>query len=177
MKSEPAKGKPKEIVMQPDRRLFGNMFIIAQSRRLEMRDVLTHPLRPLPWALSNGDVTMKKTNKAILSKHIESKVLPVEEVPHPSVTIIDAMGLINKWHGENRTSSELSDHVFSQSLHDCHGSDVIDVVFDVYKTDSIKSAERIQRGFTEGIAFINIMPGHKKIIGGGFYHALRAITS
>ena len=35
---------------------------------------------------------MKKTNKAVLSKHIESKVLPVEDVPHPSATIIDAMG-------------------------------------------------------------------------------------
>ena len=31
---------------------------------------------------------MKKTNKAVLSKHLESKVLPVEEVPHPSATII-----------------------------------------------------------------------------------------
>ena len=77
MKSKPAKGKTKEIVMKADRRLFGNMVLIAQSRKLEMRDVLSHPLGPLPWALSNGDGTMKKTNKAVLSKHLESKVLPV----------------------------------------------------------------------------------------------------
>ena len=44
---------------------------------------------------------MKKTNKAVLSKHLESKVLPVEEVPHPSATVIDAIGLMNKLHGEN----------------------------------------------------------------------------
>ena len=44
---------------------------------------------------------MKKPNKAVLSKHPESKVLPVEEVLHPSATIIDAMGLMNKLHGEN----------------------------------------------------------------------------
>ena len=80
MKSKPAKGKTKEIVMKADRRLFGNMVLIAQSRKLEMRDVLSHPLGPLPWALSNGDGTMKKTNRAALSKHLESKVLPVEEV-------------------------------------------------------------------------------------------------
>ena len=104
---------------------------------------------------------MKKTNKAVLSKHIESKVLPVEEVPHLSATVIDAMGLMNKLHSENRTFSELSDHVFSQMLHAGHGSDIIDVVFDVYDSDSIKSAECIQRGSTEGIAFSNIMPGHK----------------
>ena len=126
-----------------------------------MRDVLVNPLGPLPWALSNWDGTMKKTNKAVLPKHLESKVLPIEEVPHPSVTIIDAMGLMNKLHGENRTFSELSDHVFPQMLHAARGSDRIDMVFDVYHSDSIKSAERIQRGSTEGIAFCNIMPGHK----------------
>ena len=126
--------------MKADRRLFGNMVLIAHSRKLEMRDVLSHPLGPLPWALSNGDDTMKKTNKAVLSKHIESKVLPVEDVPHPSGTIIDAMGLMNKLHGENQTFSELSDHVFSQMLHAGHGSDRIDVVFDMYHSGSIISA-------------------------------------
>ena len=88
MKSKPAIRKTKAIVMKADRRLFGNMVLIAQSRKQEMRDVLSHPLGPLPWALSNGDDTMKKTNKAVLSKQLESKVLPVEEVPHPSATII-----------------------------------------------------------------------------------------
>ena len=101
---------------------------------------------------------MKKTNKAVLSKHLESKVLPVEEVPHPSATVIDAMGFMNKLHGENQTLSELSDHVFSQMLHAGHVSDRIDVV---HHSDTIKSAVRILRGSTEGIAFSNIMPGHK----------------
>ena len=140
MKSKPAKGKTKENVTKADRMLFGNMVLIAQSRKLEMRDVMSHRLGPLPWALSNGDGTMKNTNKAVLSKHLESKVLPVEEVPHPSATIIDVMGLMNKLHGETRTFSELSDNVFSQMLHAGHGSDRIDVVFDVYHSDSIKSA-------------------------------------
>ena len=161
MNSKPAKGKTKEIVMKADRMLFGNMVLIAQSRKLEMRDVLSHPLGPLPWALSHGDGTMKKTNKAVLSEHIESKVLPVEEVPHPSATIIYAMGLMNKLHCENLTFSELSDHVFSQMIHAGHGSDRIGAVFDVYHSDSIKSAERIQRGSTEKIAFSNIISGHK----------------
>ena len=68
-------------------------------------------------------------------------MLPVEEVTHPSATIIDAMELMNKLHGENRTFSELSDHVFSQMIHAGHGSDRIDVVFDVYHSDSIKTLQ------------------------------------
>ena len=134
--------------MKADRRLFGNMVLIVQSRKLEICNVLPHRIGPSPWALSNGDGTMKKTNKAVLSKHLESKVLPVEEVPHPTATILDAMGLMNKLPGENRTISELSDHVFSQMLHAGNGSDRIDVVFDVYHSDSIKFAERIRRGST-----------------------------
>ena len=71
------------------------------------------------------------------------------------------MGRMNKLHGENQTFSELSDHVFSQMLHAGHGSDRIDVVFDMYHSRSIISAERIQHGSTEGIAFSNIMPGQE----------------
>ena len=85
-------------------------------------------------------------------------MLPVEEVPNPSSAIINAMGIMNTLHGEDRTFSELSDHVFSQMHHAGPG---IDVVFDVYTADSIKSPKLIQRGSTEGIAFSNIMPGHK----------------
>ena len=46
-------------------------------------------------------------------------------------------------------------------LHAGHGSDRMDVVFGVYHSGAIKSAERIQRDSTEGIAFSNIMPGYK----------------
>ena len=130
MKSKPAKGKTKEIVMKPDRRLFGNMVPIVQSRKPEMRDVLSH--RPLPWALSNGDGIMTKTNKAVLSKHLESKVLPVEN------------------------SQIMCSHKCSMLA--------TDVVFDVYKAESTKSAERIQRGSTEGISFSNTMPGAASIM-------------
>ena len=45
----------KEIVRKADRSLFGQMLIIAQSRQLHMKDVLSHPLGWLLWALANGD--------------------------------------------------------------------------------------------------------------------------
>ena len=45
----------KEIVRKADRSLFGQMLIIAQDRQLHMKDVLSHPLGPLLWALANGD--------------------------------------------------------------------------------------------------------------------------
>jgi len=45
--------------------------LVAQSRQLQMSDVLAHPLGPLPWAISNGDGTLRKTNKAKLARELE----------------------------------------------------------------------------------------------------------
>ena len=74
MKKKTANGPTKEIVLKADRRLFGNMVLIAQSRKLEMCDVLCHPLGPLPWALAIPDGTMQKTNKAVLSKQRDQSI-------------------------------------------------------------------------------------------------------
>ena len=53
-----------EIILKADRALFGQMVIIAENRQLHMRDVLCHPLGPLPWALSTVDGSLRKTSKA-----------------------------------------------------------------------------------------------------------------
>ena len=54
------------VILQADRNLFAHMVLVAESRHLRMSDVFAHPLGPLPWALANGDGTMRKTNKAQL---------------------------------------------------------------------------------------------------------------
>lgn len=151
----------KEIILRTDRRLFGNMVLIAQNRKLEMQDVFCYPLGPLPWALANADGTTKKTNKSALSKALENKVLPAEVSAQPSASIIDAMALIHKVHGENLTFEQLSDKIFNHILHAAQESNRIDVIFDVYHQDSIKTAERETRASREGITFHEIRPSHK----------------
>ena len=46
------------------RYLFGHMVVVAQSREIDMKQVLSHPLGPIPWALANGDGSLRKTDKA-----------------------------------------------------------------------------------------------------------------
>ena len=62
------KSQASNIVLKADRKLFGQMIIVAQSRQVNMSEVLAHALGPLPWALSNGDGSLRKTNKAALGK-------------------------------------------------------------------------------------------------------------
>ena len=70
---------------------FGNMFLVATSRNLDMRklSLLKHSLDPLPWPLPKCDGTLKKTNISTLARHFESRVTPAKSIPLPSGCIID----------------------------------------------------------------------------------------
>ena len=56
------------------------------------------------------------------------------------------MSLVLKVHSDNKTLAELSDAIFMAALHTGVESSRIDVVFDVYLGESIKNAERVNRG-------------------------------
>ncbi|KAJ8367500.1 hypothetical protein AAFF_G00317230 [Aldrovandia affinis] len=145
---------PNKVILQADRKLFAHMVLVAESRHLQMSDVLSHSLGPLPWALANGDGTLRKTNKAVLARELEKQVLPAETIPGPSATIIDGMSLIQKMKDNDQTFSQHAASALTQLLHEGARSQRIDVVFNVYQEDSIKNAERANRGCTTGIQFL-----------------------
>jgi len=125
-----------------------------------MSDVLAHPMGPLPWALANGDRSLRKTNKAAIARELEKSVSPAEVIPEPSITIIDGMSLVQKMKGNDQTFAQLAESALAKVLQEGAKSQRIDVVFDVYKKTSIKDAERTNRGADSGIQFRNIAPGH-----------------
>ena len=153
-------GENREIALKADNRVFGHMLLVAQNRKLNMKDVLSYPLGPKPWALANGDGTLKKTGKATLGKHLEKEIANVELPSRPRATIVDAMGIVQMVHGENLTFEELSHVILKKVLNDGWGSGRIDVVFDLYQEQSIKAAERTNRGSRHGVVFSQIKPGH-----------------
>jgi len=73
------KGTNKKIVLKADNRAFSHMLLIAQNRKLDMREVLCYPLGQKPWALAHGDETLK-TGKSSLSKHIEKDMATTDMV-------------------------------------------------------------------------------------------------
>lgn len=155
------KSSNKEIVLKADHKLFGHMVLIATSRKLNMREVLEHPLGPLPWSLANSDGTLKKTNKAALARKLEENVASAEHIPQPSAHIIDGMSLVHKMNGENLTFEEFSLQLLNRVLQIAGNSKRVDIVFDVYTELSIKTSEWTLRGSDRGLRFTNIMPGHK----------------
>jgi len=152
MRKKPrSQGRAKEVVLKADRRLFGQMVITAESRNLQMSDVLALPLGPLPWALANDDGSLRKANKAALARELEKNVSPAEDIPELSATIIDGMSLVQKLKGNDQTFWQLAESTLSHVLHEGSKSHRIDVVFDVYREMSIKDAERSNSSADTGI--------------------------
>ena len=86
---------------------------------------------------------------------------PAESESPSSACIIDGMSLIQKMHDENCTFVELSGQVFAHVGKAGGENERIDVIFDVYKDVSIKSAEMMQRGSDESVVLVNIILGHR----------------
>ena len=63
-KSTIVKDDGKDIIMKADKRVFGQMVLIAENRKLAMKD----PRGPNPGSLANGEGTLKKTDQANLGK-------------------------------------------------------------------------------------------------------------
>ena len=153
------KGKGKDIILHADRDLFGRMILGAQSRKLEIKDVLSHPLGPIPWSLATADGSLRKTNKCGLANYLLKNISPADTIPSPSACIIDGMSLVQKVKGEHKTFKQLAEHLLKSALLTGASSHRIDVVFDVYNTLSIKNAERNRRGSEESIKVKNITGG------------------
>ncbi|XP_035662311.1 uncharacterized protein LOC118406391 [Branchiostoma floridae] len=153
-------GKNQEVILKADRRLFAQMIVIAESRNLKMREVLSHPLGPLPWSLATPDGMLRKTNKSSLAKELLKNAQPVDAIPKPSACVIDGMALVQRLKGDHMSFAAIAENLFQRVLNEGSTSQRVDVVFDDYRETSIKNAERECRG-GDGGEFRNIRPDHQ----------------
>ncbi len=155
------RGTNKEVIIKADRALFARMIIIAGNRTLKMSDVLCNLFGPLPWAPASADGSLRKTNKASLAKALQKNITAADVIPQLCTRTIEGMAMVQKIRGDQKTFAEVADSLMSMILHEGTDSQRIDVVFDVYRHDSIKNAEREKRGSESGHEFRNIKADHK----------------
>ena len=136
--------------MLADRNLFARMILLGQSRKLDIKDILSYHLG-----------TLRKTDKSKLSRRLRNDLSPAETLPSDSACIIDGMAIVQKVMAgiTNATFGEASKTIFSSILKEGRDNIRIDVVFDVYKENSIKNAERVQRGSGSAMTFGTIESG------------------
>ena len=160
-KSTKIKVSGKEEILKADRNLFARMTVIAQTRSMDMQEVLKHPLGPLPWSLASTDGTIAKTVKSKLAELVEKNVASLDEEPRASQWILDAMALLQSLTHIPDSFSDLAELVFNKVLHTAKRASRIDFVSDLYPEISIKNTERSKRA-KGGTIRIKITGGTQK---------------
>ena len=137
------------------------MIVIAESRNLQMREVLSYPLGPLPWSLATPDGLMRKTNKTSMAKELQKNIQAAYSILQPSAFMIDEMALVHRLKGDQKTFAAFAETLLPRVLNEGGTSDRIDVVFDDYREEFIKNAQRENRGEGSGSEYRNIQADHK----------------
>ena len=143
-KEKRCKTSTQDLILKADSNLFALMIMIAQTIDLEMKKVLSHPLGPLAFALATAQGALRKPNKSALAKELQKNATHAESFNEHSACIIEA--LVQKLKGNQKTFEELAHSALAYIIIEGGRSKRIDVVFDVYRKDSIKNPERANRG-------------------------------
>lgn len=158
---EAKKGKSNAIqkALKVDRATFARLVIVAQSRDIDMKTVLSYPLSPVASALASCDgLSIAKTNKSSLLKILEEKSSTITEFviedAQQATIIIDAMAVIQAFPLSKMPATFgefaacLLRSILTTAKH--FSAKRIDFVGDQYQEISIKGLERQRRGAKVG---------------------------
>ena len=63
----------KSAKIKVERNLFGTILQFSQKVDINLEQLFTYPMSPVPWSLATADGTLMKTDKSQLLHHIERK--------------------------------------------------------------------------------------------------------
>ncbi|XP_034096209.1 uncharacterized protein LOC117562482 [Gymnodraco acuticeps] len=139
----------KEVILRADKKLFSRLLILGQSRKIEMREILSYSLGTVSYPLASADGSLAKTNKSGLMDLMQSKggECLVDKVPIGGAILFDGMAVMQAMPSRPATFGELAETILQSilqlALH--HKCTRIDFVTDRYPPISIKSLERSRR--------------------------------
>lgn len=155
VKSAKVSVQDREVSVRADRNLFARLLVISQSRRMDLRHVLSFPLGPLPLAPQG---TLCKTTKAKLLPLLESSTTAEANEPSASsrtAVILDGMAILQSLSSPGPTFGDLAASVLTSilSVHSAVNSARyrVDFVVDTYQAISIKSCERQSRSLSGAV--------------------------
>ncbi|GAA6102813.1 uncharacterized protein LOC111194822 [Tachysurus ichikawai] len=63
----------KEVILRADKKLFSRLLLVGQSRKIELREILSYSLGTVSYPLASADGSLAKTNKSALMDLLETK--------------------------------------------------------------------------------------------------------
>jgi len=152
------------VSVNADRELFGRLLVAAKNRDINLKEVLSYELCSVPISLAHPDGSLRKTTKSALMHLLEKDVtcrssLPTSQLP--TAFLIDAMALIQMV----KSSGSATFGELSQKYEDIVAITLrqnictrVDLIFDQYRSVSIKAGERSRRGESSSLE-VNIHNG------------------
>ena len=136
--------------LKHDQALFARLLVVAQTRKINLKEILTYSLGVVSYPLANADGSMAKTNKAELLHAIEAKVeCRMDTTVHSDAgaLIVDAMAMLHGIVKVPLTFGQVAELVLKTLLQLAaqHSCTRVDFVCDTYRKASIKKAERSRR--------------------------------
>ncbi len=162
----------KELTIRADRSFFCKLVFIAQSRNLDLFEVYSHELGPIPWAIATPLGTALKPDKAKLMEILEKDTPVLQQPRQGAAWVIDTFAAVQalKAIPVEGSSASIKPQTFSGVAESILRTmcDVsipqpgrIDVVVDTYAKVSIKRAERDRRSLGKGVR-VQISSGTQK---------------
>ena len=141
------KDKQKVAALKNDCALFSRLYIACQSRDGNLQEFFKHENQPFPPTLAQAG-KIREGQKSDLVKWMERLVERKIDAPQVEATIIDGAVIVQILKpGMTTTFKEYADFVFKPYiLKQLEAVQRVDVVWDVYREDSLKSTTRERRG-------------------------------
>lgn len=143
----PTKDKQKVAALKNDCALFSRLYIACQSRDGNLEEFFKHENQPFPPTLAQSG-KIRQGQKSDLVKCMERLVEKKIDAPQVEATIIDGAVIVQILKpGMAATFKEYADFVFKPYIRkQLEAVQRVDVVWDVYREDSLKSTARERRG-------------------------------
>ena len=110
--------------------LFENILIMAQTRQLDMKEVLKLLLGPLPC-----DSLPRKTAKSTLSRELQKNFPASEFISLSSACIVDGMEIVHKV--KKKTFGEIASFILLKVVHKASNCTKLGIVFDVHNENQV----------------------------------------
>ena len=127
--------------------MFNRLLIIGKSRNVDLKELLSYSLTPVPLSLGTSDGAICKTNKSQLIHELEKDTECVPNIPVGSALMVDGMAFIQQMQKVPSTFGQLAVEILNNLIgfaRNC-GCSRVDFVCDRYPSQSIKNCERERR--------------------------------
>ena len=94
VKQKTVKVGDKELQVKADRNFFRKLVVIAKMPDLDLSEVYSHELGPVPWSIATAHGTLYKATKALLLEDLENDIPPTRSAPPQAVWIMDGFSNI-----------------------------------------------------------------------------------